>query len=203
LVDLVGVQMDPNTGASLLVLREHDAPNRLLPISVGGPEAASIAIAASGQTVPRPMTHDLMATLIEGFDGHLDAVEVTDLEDGSFLASLAISGPGGERRFDTRPSDGIALAVRLHAPLYVSEHVLEEAGSVPTVELDEVAIDAEVDQFRSFLAELEPGDFDDETAPDTDQTSDPNIIDIIDSDPDDSDPNIIDSELDDEGEPEG
>jgi hypothetical protein len=161
------------------------------------------------------MTHDLMATLIEGFDGHLDAVEVTDLQDGSFLASLAISGPGGERRFDTRPSDGIALAVRLHAPLYVSEHVLAEAGSLPTVELDEVAIDAEVDQFRSFLAELEPGDFDDETASDTDQSNDPDITDnetapdtdqpneldviasesVIDSDSD-SESDVIDSELD-------
>jgi hypothetical protein len=106
-----------------------------------------------------------MATLIESFDGHLDAVEVTDLQEGSFLASLAISGPLGEHRFDTRPSDGIALAVRLHAPLYVSEHVLDEAATLPTVELDEVAIDAEVDQFRSFLAELEPGDFDDQNTP--------------------------------------
>ncbi|RLE21733.1 MAG: bifunctional nuclease family protein [Actinobacteria bacterium] len=167
LVDLVGIQVDPKTGASVLVLREHDAPNRLLPIIVGGPEAASIAIAASGQTAPRPMTHDLMATLIESFDGHLDAVEVTDLKDGSFVANLAVSGPAGERRLDTRPSDGIALAVRLDAPLFVSEHVLDEVGTLPIVELDEVAIDAEVDQFRSFLAELDPADFDDEADDET------------------------------------
>ena len=165
LVDLVAIQVDPNTGASILVLREHDEPNRLLPIIVGGAEAASIAIAASGQEIPHPMTHDLMATLIESFDGHLDAVEVTDLEDGTFLANLAVSGPTGERRLETRPSDGIALAVRLHAPLYVSESVLEEAGSLPVAELDEVAIDAEVDQFRSFLAELDPADFEDEAGP--------------------------------------
>ena len=159
LVDLVGIQMDPTTGASMLVLREHDAPNRLLPIIVGNSEAASIAIAASGQTVPRPMTHDLMATLVESFDGHVDAVEVTDLQDGSFLASLAVSGPIGERRLETRPSDAIALAVRLNAPLYVSEHVLDEAGTFPLVELDEAQIDAEVDEFRDFLADLDPTDF--------------------------------------------
>jgi bifunctional DNase/RNase len=159
LVDLVGIQMDPGTGASVLVLREHEAPNRLLPIIVGGAEAASIAIAASGQTVPRPMTHDLMATLVEGFDGRVDAVEITELRDGSFFANLAVSGPTGERRVDTRPSDAIALAVRLHAPLFVSEHVLDEVGTLPNVELDEEAIDAEVDQFRDFLAGLDPTDF--------------------------------------------
>lgn len=167
LVDLVGIQVDPKTGTSVLVLREHDAPNRLLPITVGGTEAASIAIAASGQTAPRPMTHDLMASIIESFEGHLDAVEVTDLQEGAFVANLTVSGPTGERRLDTRPSDAIALAVRLGAPLYVSQHVLDEAGTLPIVELDEVAIDAEVDQFRSFLAELDPADFDNKTAPTT------------------------------------
>ncbi len=165
LVDLVGIQMDPNSGAAILVLREHDMPNRLLPIIVGGQEAASIAIAASGQVVPRPLTHDLMATLVQSLDGHVDAVEVTDLQDGSFFANLSVSGPTGERRIDTRPSDAIALALRLHAPLYVSEHVLDEAGALPVVEFDDDEIDAEVDQFRDFLTELEPSDFTAETPP--------------------------------------
>ena len=172
-VDLVGIQMDPGTGASMLVLREHEAPNRLLPIIVGGAEAMSIAIAASGQTVPHPMTHDLMATLVESFDGRVDAVEITELRDGSFLANLAVSGPTGEHRVDTRPSDAIALAVRLRAPLFVSEHVLDEAGTLPKVELDAEAIDAEVDEFRDFLAGLDPTDFvaDLPPAADTDEQS--------------------------------
>jgi uncharacterized protein len=159
LVELVSVQIDPTSGVSMLVLREHDAPNRLLPIIVGGAEAASIAIAASGQKPPRPMTHDLMATLVESLDAHLDAVEVTELLDGSFRADLAVSGPTGERRLETRPSDAIALAIRLHAPLFVSEQVLDEAGTMPTVELDEAEIDAEVDEFREFLDALDPADF--------------------------------------------
>lgn len=183
LVDLVGIQMDPGTGASILVLREHDAPNRLLPIIVGGAEAASIAFTASGQTAPRPMTHDLMATLVESFDGRVDAVEVTELRDGSFLASLAVSGPTGEHRVDTRPSDAIALAVRLHAPLFVSEHVLDEAGTIPNVELDEEAIDAEVDQFRDFLSELNPTDFGVELPPVAD-ADDPSCADDTGQDPD-------------------
>lgn len=169
-VELVGIQVDPISGAAALVLREHDAPNRLLPIIVGQADASSIAIAASGARLPRPMTHDLMAALVESLDGHLDAVEVTELHEGTFLANLTISGPAGERRIDTRPSDAIALAVRLQAPVFVSEAVLEEAGAMPIDESEEdqfaidAAIEAEVDQFRAFLDELDPTDFIDTTA---------------------------------------
>jgi bifunctional DNase/RNase len=171
-VELVGIQVDPISGAAALVLREHDAPNRLLPIVIGQADASSIAIAASGTRLPRPMTHDLMASMVDALDGHLDAVEVTELSDGTFLANLTLSGPGGQRRIDTRPSDAIALAVRLQAPLFVSEAVLDEAGALPMADepFDELAIDAEVDQFRAFLAELDPTDFIDTTATDTSAT---------------------------------
>ena len=185
-VDLVGIQVDPQTGAAVLVLQEHDAPNRLLPIVVGGAEAASIALAAQGQVPPRPMTHDLMATLVERFDGHLDAVEVTDFQEGAFIANLAVSGPTGDLRVDTRPSDAIALAVRLHAPLFVSEHVLDQAGAYPEPEvasaLDDAVIDAEVDQFRDFLDQLTPEDF---------------VLDAVDAgaDQDALDAEIIDAEI--------
>jgi uncharacterized protein len=175
-VDLIGIQLDPLSGAAALVLREHDAPNRLLPIVVGHADAGSIAIAASGSTPPRPLTHDLMASIVDALDGHLDAVEVTELRDDAFIANLTISGPAGERRVDTRPSDAIALALRLQAPMFVSETVLDEAGALPIGEPDEeteqVMIDAEVDQFRAFLAELDPVDFIDTTATDTPDTPD-------------------------------
>jgi len=169
-VELIGIQVDPISGAAALMLREHDAPNRLLPIIVGRADASSIAIAASGTRLPRPMTHDLMASLVDALDGHLDFVEVTALHEGSFFANLTVSGPAGERRIDTRPSDAIALAVRLQAPLFVSEAVLDEAGALPAEapEQDQfaidAAIDAEVDQFRALLAELDPSDFIDTTA---------------------------------------
>jgi bifunctional DNase/RNase len=167
LVDLIGIQMDPATGAAVLVLREHEAPNRLLPIIVGGAEASSIAMAAGGHHVARPMTHDLMASLVDSLDAHVDAVEVTELRDGAFVANLTVSGPMGERRLDTRPSDAIALAMRLNAPLFVSEDVLDAAGTLPIVEVDDDAIDAEVGEFREFLAELDPADFVSEFPPPT------------------------------------
>lgn len=185
-VDLVGIQLDPSTGASVLVLREHDAPHRVLPIVVGGAEAASIALAAQGQVMPRPMTHDLMATLVESFDGHLDAVELVDLQEGAFVANLAVSGPTGDLRLDTRPSDAIALAVRLHAPLFVSEHVLDQAGAQPAPAVpDDAEIDAEVDQFRDFLDRLDPDDFVDD--PDAD---------IVDAEIIDAEPDVDDDESD-------
>jgi uncharacterized protein len=181
-VELVGIQVDPISGAAALVLREHDAPNRLLPIIVGQADASSVAIAASGNQFPRPMSHDIMAALVDALDGHLDAVEVTELQQGTFFANLAVSGPTGQHRIDTRPSDAIALAVRLHAPLFVSEAVLDEAGAVPielpdpTDEQDqlalEAAIDAEVDEFRSFLDDLDPVDFIDTTATETSSGAD-------------------------------
>ncbi len=115
-VELIGIQVDPISGAAAVVLREHDAPNRLLPIIVGQADASSIAIVASGAHLPRPMTHDLMASVVDALDGHLDSVEVTELHEGAFLANLTLSGPAGQRCIDTRPSDAIA-AVRLQAPL--------------------------------------------------------------------------------------
>ena len=175
-VELIGIQVDPISGAAAVVLREHDAPNRLLPIMVGQADASSIAIAASGTHLPRPMTHDLMASVVDALDGHLDSVEVTELHEGAFLANLTLSGPAGQRRIDTRPSDAIALAVRLQAPLFVGEAVLDEAGALPIEDAAadqfalEAAIDADVDQFRAFLAELEPDDFIDTTATDTTAT---------------------------------
>ena len=172
-VDLIGIQVDPSTGASVLVLREHDAPNRLLPIIVGSAEATSIAIAASGQHLPRPLTHDVMATLVDSLDGHVDAVEVTELRHGSFLATLALSSPSGEQRLDTRPSDAIALAIRTNAPLFVSEEVLDIAGTLPIIELDEDEIDAEVADFRGFLTQLDPADFVADFPPPTGPAADP------------------------------
>lgn len=155
-VELVGLHREASSGAPLVLLREHDAPHRVLPIFVGGNEAVAIALALSDQPPPRPVTHDLMATLVETLDAHVDRVEVTELREGTFLAELAMTGPTGTRRIDSRPSDAIALAVRVDAPLFVSSAVLEEAGAILTEVPDEQAIEEEVARFRSLLDELDP-----------------------------------------------
>lgn len=172
-VEIAGLAIEATSGDPIVILREHDEPHRLLPIFVGGPEAAAIALAVSGEPVDRPLTHDLMAALVSSLSGHLDAVEVTELRDGAYLASLAVHGPTGEQRLDTRPSDAIALALRLDAPLFVAEAVLDEAGTIPAEELeagglDDEAIDEAVAQFRSFLDDIDPTAF----TEDTEQTAD-------------------------------
>lgn len=180
-VDLVGLHLEASSGAPLVLLREQDEPHRMLPIFIGGPEAASIALALSGQEPPRPVTHDLLAALLETLDLRVHHVEVTEVRNGTFVAELAVDGPGGGRRLDSRPSDAIALAVRVHAPLYVSDEVLDEAGAivseVPDDALEDEApddevIDDEVARFRSFLDELDPGAFEPGEGFDDDDPSD-------------------------------
>lgn len=163
-VDISGIAIDVNTGAPLIVLREQDEPHRLLPIFIGAPEASAIAIAATGQRTPRPLVHDLMSTVIASLEGKVEGVEVTELQDGTFYAAINLSGPAGSHWVDSRPSDALALAVRTGAPVFVSEAVLDEAGSLPEPdemrpELEPAEIDAEVDTFRSFLDDVDPSDF--------------------------------------------
>jgi bifunctional DNase/RNase len=169
-VEIAGLALESTTGAPLVVLRETDEPHRVLPIFVGGTEAAAIGLALAGQAPPRPLTYDLMATLMESLDAHVERVEVTELRDGAFVAELAVSGPAGGRRLDTRPSDAIALALRVHAPLFVSDAVLDEAATVlPEVPepLDQESIDEEVAAFRTQLDDLDLAAF----APDPDAKS--------------------------------
>lgn len=175
-VHITGIALEANTGAPLVVLREQDDPHRLLPIFIGGPEASAIAIAATGQTPPVPLVHDVMVALVTSLDGHVDTVEVNGLQDGTFFATINLTGPAGTRRVGSRPSDALALAVRTGAPVFVSDAILDEAGALPGHDestadepaLDPAAIDAEVDSFRSFLDDLDPNDF-----IDTDTTDDP------------------------------
>ena len=120
------------------------------------------------------MTHDVMAALVESLGAQVDAVEITELRDGAYIALVALSGPTGEQRLDSRPSDAIALAVRLGAPVYVNDDVLDLAGTLPeaptddTIDgaaIDDDAIDDEIEKFRAALEHLEPADFVDPPAP--------------------------------------
>lgn len=165
-VDLLGLQLEPTTKAPIVLLGEREAPNRILPVFVGPPEAAAIALALSHIEPPRPLTHDLMATLVNALDATVLRVEITEVTDQAFLAQLVIRTAAGDRHIDARPSDALALALRVDAPILVSDDVLEQSGVLPE-EPTEVAIDAEVDQFRAFLDAIDPDDFvDDATADD-------------------------------------
>jgi uncharacterized protein len=171
-VDLAGLLVEADSGTPLVLLREQDAPHRVVPIVIGGAEAAAIALALSDEQPERPATHDMMIDMVETLDAQVDRVEVTEVRDGSFRAALTVTGPTGERRLDSRPSDAIALAVRVDAPVFVSEEVLDEVGAIltdvdgdpgddeilvlgPADDVpDEETVEEEVARLRSVLDEL-------------------------------------------------
>jgi bifunctional DNase/RNase len=173
-VDLAGLGLEASSGTPIVLLREHDEPHRVLPIFVGGSEAVAIAAAATGEPPPRPLTHDLTAALVRELGGHIDAVQVTAVADGTYYAEITLGGPDGVRRVDARPSDAIALALRFGATLLVSDAVLDEAATVVLEESDAeaadasaaaepmepAAIDQAVEEFRSFLDHVDPSAFD-------------------------------------------
>jgi bifunctional DNase/RNase len=160
-VDVLGLNVEVASGSPMVLLREHDAPHRLLPIFVGGREAVAIALALNGEPPPQPLTHDLLAALIDSLDVEVDHVEVTAVREGTFLADLALHTPGGDVHVDSRPSDAIALALRVDAPVFASEAVLDEAAAVVAMVVEDEEIDEDVERFRSFLTEIDPADFED------------------------------------------
>ena len=158
-MELIAVRVELPGNAPVLVLREIDG-ERLLPIFIGQPEATAIAFALDGVVTPRPMTHDLLCDVIEGLGGVLSAVEITHVNDGTFFAELVIATGGGEGRISARPSDAVALALRVDCPILVAEAVVDDAGVL--VDEDE---DAEsggedvVEKFRDFIDSVNPEDF--------------------------------------------
>ncbi|MDD4732577.1 MAG: bifunctional nuclease family protein, partial [Desulfovibrio sp.] len=116
-MQVFGLAMDEHTQSPILVLK-NEAQDRVLPIWIGAMEAMSISLAINKVAFPRPMTHDLLLSVIAGLDADVVRVEITDMEEGTYFAELVLDGQGGERRVDSRPSDAIALAVRAEAPVF-------------------------------------------------------------------------------------
>jgi bifunctional DNase/RNase len=166
-VQIVGLQLDPEFGVPVILLAESDSPTRVLPILVGPAEAQSIALAVTGIKPARPGTHDLMATVLDAADCRLEEVAVTELTSGTFFAELFVETPAGLKRISSRPSDGIALAVRVGAPIVVNADVLEEAAinvsHEPAAPFSDEEIDAIVAEFQRSLATVQPSDFEADT----------------------------------------
>ena len=130
-VDIIGLSTSPSSGgAYALVLGEVDG-NRRLPIIIGAFEAQAIALELEKIQPPRPMTHDLLRDTFEALDAEVIDVVVDELREGTFFAKVRYIAGGDEGQLDARPSDAVALAVRVDAPIYVAPAVLDEAG-IPT-----------------------------------------------------------------------
>jgi hypothetical protein len=114
-----------------VVILEEESGERMLPIWVGAAEASSIAAEIHQQRPARPNSHDFAARLIEGLEGELLRVVVTEIRDGTFYAILVLQTHGKLVEIDARPSDAIATALRAGAPILVREQVFQEAGETP------------------------------------------------------------------------
>lgn len=122
-----------SSGPAVMLARKDDpAPTRLIPIFIDQGQALNIQLALDKQLAPRPMTHDLFSTVLNELGAVVEKVVIEELAQSTFYASLYVQverGPGAEvKRFDARPSDGIALAVRSGAPIYVARDLLDTAG---------------------------------------------------------------------------
>ncbi len=111
----------------VVILREKMA-DRYLPIWIGPAEADAIAVKLQGVNVPRPLTHDLLRSVIDALGASVNSIVVNDLKNDTFYAKITLDVDGGQMEVDSRPSDALALAVRVEAPVYVEESVLDKAG---------------------------------------------------------------------------
>jgi bifunctional DNase/RNase len=129
-VTVQGMQLDPTTGSPVVRLVEKDKRARELAIWIGPFEAQAIALEMQGVPAPRPLTHDLMKQLVERLGGRLTHVVITDLRENTYFATLILDGPDGKGvSVDARPSDAIALALRLHGPILVADELFAKAAA--------------------------------------------------------------------------
>jgi len=153
LVNLEGIRIEQPSQKPIILLKE-DNGDRFLPIWVGNFEASAIALEMVNFKSPRPMTHDLIVNIFKAFNIRLKRVVVSRLVKETFFAFLDLQKDNDENIImDLRPSDAIAIAVRIKSPIYVSQEVLEKAG------LKITSIEDEVKKFRDFLDHTYPEDF--------------------------------------------
>lgn len=162
-VVLRAVRVDVGSSTPLLLLEEVGG-DRVLPIFVGAPEATAIAYALQHIETPRPMSHDLLGNVITALGARLFAVEITHLIDNTFFANLRLLREGREVLVSARPSDAVALALRVGAPLLVSDELMNDEGQVLEVgDDDEESEESEATllaELRDFLNNVRPEDFD-------------------------------------------
>jgi bifunctional DNase/RNase len=158
-MELVGVRVEMPSSSPIALLREVGGSQRVLPIFIGAPEATAIAFALEEVVTPRPMTHDLMRSVLEDLGVSLQRILVTDLREGVFYAELELNASDGVHTISSRPSDAIALAARTGSPIYAAESVLDEASYVEEAGEEPPEAEAVVEQFKEFIESVDPEDF--------------------------------------------
>ena len=149
------VVVDPNSQQPVVLLAD-EIGRYMLPIVVGGAEAMAISMQLEGASYPRPLTHDLMKTLLEASLTAVEQVVVCDLQDSVFYARVYLATKEGQVAVDARPSDAIALALRIPCPIFCEDQVLEAAGIDLTKIQDGLDEEGELDdRFKQIMDSLE------------------------------------------------
>ncbi len=151
-----------------VVILKEKAAERYLPIWIGPAEADAIAVKLQEHQVPRPLTHDLLGNIIGALGAAVSSIIVCDLQNDTFFAKIVLAVDGNQIEIDSRPSDAIALAVRVKVPIFAEEIVLEKAGIIIDPETGKPAPAREIppeelermSAFRDFIEGLDLSDFD-------------------------------------------
>lgn len=144
------IVLDPRNQAPIVILQSADETHAL-PIWIGPYEASAIIMAIEDVKFPRPLTHDLLLNVIREFGGALEAVLIHQVQDATFYAELKVSTPDGVRKIDARPSDAIALALRVPCPVMAKRSILETAE-----QMEKFLTEAQAEQYKNFLENLDP-----------------------------------------------
>ncbi len=150
---VAGIALDAITRSPIVLLKDS-TDRRALPIYIGQEQAGAIMRALENQKPPRPLTHDLIANMLEAWNMSLEKVIIHSLQKDTFYAALIVRQGENRKEIDARPSDAIAVALRTNAPIWVMEEVIADA-SIP---VDKDADEAEQEAFREFLSNLRPED---------------------------------------------
>jgi uncharacterized protein len=153
-----GLALDPMSNMPIIILRDEE-DKRSLPIWVGIFEANAIALELEKIATPRPMTHDLIKNILEAIEARVQKVVVTDLRDNTFFAVLHLLIGEREYTVDSRPSDAIALALRVAAPIYVDEDVVRRAKTLDVSKEAEPVKADDPERLREWLQNIKPEDF--------------------------------------------
>ena len=147
-----GLMVDPVTNMPIIILRDQEG-QRVLPIWVGVFEANAIALQVENIATPRPMTHDLLRNVIADLKAQVRKIVVSDLKENTFYALIYMTVNGDTVAVDARPSDAIALALRVHAPIFVEDAVIDSAKK-----LDFTPDKTDSERLQKWLESLDPED---------------------------------------------
>jgi hypothetical protein len=151
-VKVSGLAFDPRVKSHVVVLKEAEG-ERVLPIWIGNAEAQAIARELAGQRFQRPLTHDLVATLVDGLKAKVTRVVIGELRENTFFANLIVERAPDVLSVDARPSDSIAIALRCKAPIFVDDKLLEHQPQMVKSE------EEKAEELRRYLENLDPEDF--------------------------------------------